>query len=290
MVKLYNCIVIFNRNKDASLFCLRKNDPYKGKYNFVGGKVEPGEESRVAAYRELEEETGLTRRNIHLYHLMDIHYYHQNFILELYVGMLRKDVELTEEKNPLIWLPLTEDFTDRERFAGEQNIAHIMNVALQYPLSEKNYVQDGLYIGVDGCKGGWIAALLDFGELRVERFTNIEEIVSMYPEFDAFLIDMIIGLRDNTMQRRPDDIAKRELGPKASTVFPVPSRSAVYAETEKEQKRANIKALGKSLAKQSIITFRIMTIRKISTTTGKKISMALKMPSSTGMMLNNMGV
>ena len=33
---------------------------------------------------------------------------------------------------------LTEDFTDRERFAGEQNIAHIINVALLYPLARRD--------------------------------------------------------------------------------------------------------------------------------------------------------
>ena len=43
--KTYNCIVVFNREKDAALFCKRRNDPYKSLYNFVGGKVEPGEES-----------------------------------------------------------------------------------------------------------------------------------------------------------------------------------------------------------------------------------------------------
>ena len=141
MMKTYNCIVVFNKTRDACLFCLRKNDPYKEMYNFVGGKKEPGEDSDTAAYRELEEETGLTRRQIRLYRLMDIRYHHQEFTLEIYVGMLRDDEELTEEKNPLIWLQLSEDFTDRKRFAGEQNIAHIINVALQYPLPEKNHTE-----------------------------------------------------------------------------------------------------------------------------------------------------
>lgn len=130
----YNCIVVFNKEKDAALFCKRRKDPYKGLYNFVGGKVEPGEESDRAAYRELQEETGITRRQIRLYRLMDIRYYYQEFDLELYVGKLDEDIPLQEETNPLLWLPLTEDFTDRDRFAGEQNIAHIMNIARMYPI------------------------------------------------------------------------------------------------------------------------------------------------------------
>ena len=146
---IYNCIVVFNREKNAALFCKRRNDPYKGLYNFVGGKVELGEDSNKAAYRELQEETGITRKQIRLYRLMDIRYYYQDFALELYVGKLDdEEVLLREEKNPLLWLPLTEDFTDKGRFAGEQNIAHIMNVARMYPIPEKNITQDGLYIGV----------------------------------------------------------------------------------------------------------------------------------------------
>ena len=132
--KVMNCIVVFNREKDKVLFCKRKKEPFKGRLNFVGGKVEPDETSEAAAYRELQEETGISRQHICLYRLMDLTYYHQDFILEIYVGRLDEDVALKEETNPLLWLPLDEDYTDRERFAGEQNIAHIINIALMYPL------------------------------------------------------------------------------------------------------------------------------------------------------------
>lgn len=137
MEKVYNCIVIFNKTRDAVLFCKRMKEPYKGLYNFVGGKVEPGEDSEDAAYRELEEETGITRRQIQIYRLMDIRYYYQEFDLELYVGQLEEDVVLREETNPLIWLSLDENFTDKNKFAGEQNIAHIINVALKYPIPKR---------------------------------------------------------------------------------------------------------------------------------------------------------
>ena len=132
-----NCIVVFNKKKDKALFCRRRKDPFAGRLNFVGGKVEEGEASEDAAYRELEEETGISQKEIRLFRLMDITYYHQAFILEMFVGKLESDVELREEKNPLLWLPLTEDFTNRERFAGEQNIAHIINIAMLFPVPER---------------------------------------------------------------------------------------------------------------------------------------------------------
>lgn len=36
-MKAYNCIVIYNKDKTKLLFCKRKNEPYKGLYNFVDG-------------------------------------------------------------------------------------------------------------------------------------------------------------------------------------------------------------------------------------------------------------
>ena len=113
-------------------------------------------------------------------------------------------------------------------------------------------LNDGLYIGVDGCRGGWITCVLDHGELRFERFDSIEELISRYPEFDAFLIDMAVGLQSRADQLRPDDLARKELGQKSSSIFPIPCRQAVYSDTEEEQKQANIRILGKSLSKQTV--------------------------------------
>lgn len=133
-----NCSVVFNKQKDQVLFCKRAKEPFKGLYNFVGGKVEPDERSFDAAYRELLEETGIGKDKICLYRLMDLTYYEQDYVLEIYVGQLQNDdVQLREEVNPLEWLPLTEDFADAGRFAGDQNIAHIIRVALKFPLEEK---------------------------------------------------------------------------------------------------------------------------------------------------------
>lgn len=46
-----NLIVVFNETLEKSLFCIRAKQPYKGMYNFVGGKVEENETNDEAAYR-----------------------------------------------------------------------------------------------------------------------------------------------------------------------------------------------------------------------------------------------
>ena len=260
-----NCIVVFSREKDAVLFCRRKKEPYAGLFNFVGGKVEADESSEDAAYRELLEETGIGREQIFLYRLMDITYYHQKFVLEIYVGKLDEDVLLREEKNPLLWIPLTENFADPDRFAGEQNIAHIINVALKYPIPERTFVSDGQFVGIDGCRDGWIAAVLDYGQLRIERYRTILDIMRQFPTADAYLIDMAIGLPETMeeMKNRPDREARKELGKRGSAVFPIPCRQAVKVDPKDPKAVVKMRELNKTILGQSLSSQSINIIPKI---------------------------
>ena len=254
-----NCIVVFDKEKEKILFCRRERKPYKGLYNFIGGKLEKNESSDNAAYRELFEETGIGRKDIQLSRLMDITYYQQKLVLEIYVGILHRDVKLIEEVNPLEWISIHEDFSDSGKYAGDKNIAHIVEMALMYDMDKsegatKHLKKEALCVGVDGCKGGWVAAVIEQGELRIEKYLNINELIDKYPKFDNMLIDMVIGLPVNQKQydNRPDSTARRLIAPRTSTIFAVPSRQAVYEETEEAQIKANRAALGKGLAKQTM--------------------------------------
>ena len=122
----YNVIVVFNEHADKMLMCKRRNNPYKGLSNFVGGKIEENETGLEAAYRELEEETAITGKDIILSHLMDFTYYFENCSLEVYVGKLNKAVEVNGEENDLYWSTLNHDFFDITQYAGGGNIGHIM--------------------------------------------------------------------------------------------------------------------------------------------------------------------
>lgn len=129
----YNCIMIFDKTGKELLFCKRTKDPYKGKYNLVGGKIEQGEDGFIAAYRELREETGITKELVKLRHMMDFTYHNQNCYVEVYVGRLRDDVFLREEKHPLLFLRLEEeDFFSLDKFAGEGNIGHMVEQVRDY--------------------------------------------------------------------------------------------------------------------------------------------------------------
>ena len=127
-MKIMNVIVVYDRTRQQILMCLRRKDPYKGKLNFVGGKLEAGETSEEAAYRELQEETGIRREQITLVHLMDMVYYTYDMKLEIFTGRLKEEVTVSGEENDLLWLDADENFEDMNRFAGEGNIAHIIEM------------------------------------------------------------------------------------------------------------------------------------------------------------------
>lgn len=121
-----NVIVVYDSKEENILFCYRKKDPYKGLYNLVGGKVEAGEDNLEAAYRELEEETAITKKDIELKPIVTFYYYFSDIELQAYVGKINKEVSLIEEVNHLEWLSVNEDFMDMKKFAGEGNIFHII--------------------------------------------------------------------------------------------------------------------------------------------------------------------
>lgn len=125
-MKKLNVIIVYNKEESKILMCKRAKEPYKGKYNLVGGKVEQGENELCAAYRELQEETGITKEDIELTHLMNFQYKMSDIELEVYVGKLNKEVELQEEVNKLLWINKEENFFDMEKYAGEGNIGHMI--------------------------------------------------------------------------------------------------------------------------------------------------------------------
>ena len=125
-MRKFNLIVVFNEDLTETLFCIREKEPYKGLYNFVGGKVERNESNDDAAYRELYEETGISTKDIKLDHFMDLNYFKYENNLQVYYGILKHKVTLVEEKNKLEWVTINDELLDNSRFAGNYNIPHII--------------------------------------------------------------------------------------------------------------------------------------------------------------------
>lgn len=136
-MKKYNVVVVFDKDFDKTLMCKRTKEPYKGKYNLVGGKIEKENDGLNEAYRELYEETNISNEDISLEHFMNIEYISFNKMIEVYYGVLNKEVQLVEEVNKLEWVMIDDDFFDMNKYAGEGNIGHIIEEIKIY-LSKNN--------------------------------------------------------------------------------------------------------------------------------------------------------
>lgn len=125
-MKKMNVIVVFDKNLEKTLMCKRTKEPYIGMYNLVAGKIEKENDGLNEAYRELEEETNIKKKDIDLIHFMNLSYTKWDKELEVYYGILKNEVELIEEVNKLEWVNINDNFFDMNKYAGEGNIGHII--------------------------------------------------------------------------------------------------------------------------------------------------------------------
>lgn len=126
-MKQFNIIIVFSHDRKNVLMCRRRKAPYAGLLNFVGGHIEPGEAHGDAAYRELCEETSITRNDIELLHIMDLSYpLEDNSLCEVWCGTLNHGVTVSGDENPLFWIDSESDFSDITRFSGVGNIYHMI--------------------------------------------------------------------------------------------------------------------------------------------------------------------
>jgi predicted RNase H-like nuclease len=92
--------------------------------------------------------------------------------------------------------------------------------------------------GVDGCRAGWIALVLRSGETRpqVRIYARFADLIADTGPTATIAVDMPIGLPDRITGpgRGPEQAIRPYLGARQSSVFSIPARAAVEAETYRE--------------------------------------------------------
>ena len=105
-------------------------------------------------------------------------------------------------------------------------------------------------VGVDGCRAGWVCAGWDGCHWVLVLIPSLEDLLPLLAPSAIVCIDMPIGLSENGV-RACDQAARRQLGPRASSVFPAPPRlaleEAAYADLNSESKRR----FGRGVSKQA---------------------------------------
>lgn len=110
------------------------------------------------------------------------------------------------------------------------------------------------FVGVDGCPDGWLVLRLDeHGEPRARCFASFVDVWEAHADAETILVDVPIGLREESGEPRPcDSEARRLLGhPRSTSVFEPPVRAALAADTYEQARAINEAHAGKSLSAQS---------------------------------------
>jgi predicted RNase H-like nuclease len=110
-------------------------------------------------------------------------------------------------------------------------------------------------LGVDGCRAGWVGAVLEPGapRPRVVVAPTIAALVAMVRESLGIMvvgIDIPIGLPDSTI-RRADQLARQALPGKASSIFSTLTRAAYHAGDRLESDGVNRGLVGQGVGAQA---------------------------------------
>ena len=105
-------------------------------------------------------------------------------------------------------------------------------------------------LGVDGCPGGWVGALVDGSRVHWLLLPDAASLLAAADLVDATGVDMPIGLAA-AGPRRCDLAARALLGPRRSSVFPAPVRGVLGAATYVEACAVSRAVSGRALSLQA---------------------------------------
>lgn len=106
------------------------------------------------------------------------------------------------------------------------------------------------FVGVDGCRAGWFASWLEAGQLQGLIYPRLVDLYREHSDAERILIDIPIGLLPDT-DRQIESVVRALLGPRRSSVFPVPCFDAAYSKDYPAANQSNRLRLAKGLSKQA---------------------------------------
>ena len=106
-------------------------------------------------------------------------------------------------------------------------------------------------LGVDACPEGWIGIRLE-PSLAVSAFcaSTIQELVGAAGRVDVIGIDIPIGLPTGA-PRQAEALARKLVGPRASSVFTPPPRAVLEAPTHAEASAISRRLIGQGVTQQA---------------------------------------
>jgi predicted RNase H-like nuclease len=112
-------------------------------------------------------------------------------------------------------------------------------------------------VGVDGCRGGWVAVCWDVGQASIQprKHDSLADLIASYADADAIGVDIPIGL-SSAGSRTCDMAARRVLGRgRSSSVFPAPHPDILHASTYQEAGEWSRARIQKGVSQQTFAIF-----------------------------------
>lgn len=145
------------------------------------------------------------------------------------------------------------DLSHNSRTVNFRDSAHLGTSVLQaHNLTETPFRKspyyflmsvDGCHIGVDRANGRYLAIVFrDEHYAEARSFGTIDALWEEYDEIERLCIDVPIGLPEGAEGRDVDRLARKHVGKRNNSVFPVPVRDAVYASSWSEANQRNREA------------------------------------------------
>ena len=108
-------------------------------------------------------------------------------------------------------------------------------------------------MGIDGCRAGWFyVTFTEKSEGTFGIFKSFAELEDYFTETQQILVDIPMGFRDiHPDERDCDRAARKILGKRGSTIFPVPVRSVLTIDHYPEASAENFNCSGRRLSKQT---------------------------------------
>ena len=128
-----------------------------------------------------------------------------------------------------------------------------MDIATGEPATNSKAKVGGLYVGVDGCKAGWLCFTVDLHNYETD-FHILPHFADVLVDFkcaDVVAVDIPIGL-PQCGARACDIEARKRLGKsRRNSVFPAPIRPILCATTYERACQKSLRIGGKKISKQA---------------------------------------
>jgi predicted RNase H-like nuclease len=109
---------------------------------------------------------------------------------------------------------------------------------------------DTTVVGVDACPLGWVATVIEGGDVRTETHEAFAALAGTHADADRVFVDMPIGLPDDE-RRRCDERARDLLGCRGVSVFDPPCRSAAECTDYGAASDEHRERIGRGLSRQA---------------------------------------